>query len=220
MNRTPCYFHSQPGGCRKGATCRFSHDGPGPSLFGPARSSSNPFDTSPAPPGVCRFYWTRGTCTRGTSCFFKHQAADGSPSASSAGSPTASRPSSPVAFQKPAPPGTCRFFWTTGKCNREFACTFRHESPAASADAEGSWRARATPQAPAFALSIGRGVRRELAPADVQTRLLPFLKEGFTFDSAGKIYTFVHLLSCATPTNKSWTSEDGQLLLEKIASVW
>ena len=83
--RTPCRFYGKPGrGCLKGASCPFLHaDAPSgqpseatqaqASLRG-SQSSSFPAPNrdSPAPPGVCTFFWQRGDCTRGFQCRARH----------------------------------------------------------------------------------------------------------------------------------------------------
>ena len=71
----PCRFQSQPGGCRRGAACAFSHISPGHGTGAdhrtrvhlPTRNQTSP----PAPQGVCRFYWSKGQCEK-DGCRFRH----------------------------------------------------------------------------------------------------------------------------------------------------
>ena len=86
MARRACHFYQSPGGCRKGKNCQFAHidstssssrgspGSPGPSA--PRGNSSHPQPNAqslaPIPPGVCRFFWTRGQCNREFGCRFRH----------------------------------------------------------------------------------------------------------------------------------------------------
>ncbi|KAF8629392.1 hypothetical protein AX15_003447 [Amanita polypyramis BW_CC] len=69
----PCRYQNQPGGCRR-RDCTFSHSTPGTSTDQRPRSYSSTSNraSSPAPLGVCKFYWSTGTCGREHTCRFNH----------------------------------------------------------------------------------------------------------------------------------------------------
>ncbi|EKM54252.1 uncharacterized protein PHACADRAFT_174761 [Phanerochaete carnosa HHB-10118-sp] len=78
MSKKPCRFHLKPGGCRYGSSCTFAHIEGATSATGgnttdaATPGSSSTFESSPAPPGKCTFYWKTGDCKRGFQCRFKH----------------------------------------------------------------------------------------------------------------------------------------------------
>jgi hypothetical protein len=82
MARPLCHFHSSPGGCRKGNKCYFAHtinidsttlrDSSRSSFSQPGLGSTSESSRTPIPPGICRYYWTRGECQRGSECRYKH----------------------------------------------------------------------------------------------------------------------------------------------------
>lgn len=71
----PCRFQFQPGGCRRGTDCTFSHSAPGHGTGADHRTRAHlpthNLTSPPAPPGVCRFYWSKGHCEK-DGCRFKH----------------------------------------------------------------------------------------------------------------------------------------------------
>jgi hypothetical protein len=77
MARPLCHFHSSPGGCRKGNKCYFAHINTESttlrdSSFSQPTGSTSESSRTPVPPGICRYYWTRGECKRGSECRYKH----------------------------------------------------------------------------------------------------------------------------------------------------
>jgi len=82
MARPPCRYYQTPNGCRNGESCQFAHvenTGSG-SVGSPTERPNSPFtpfpnalsSTARVPPGVCRYYWTRGHCRMEFRCHFRH----------------------------------------------------------------------------------------------------------------------------------------------------
>ncbi|KZV95021.1 P-loop containing nucleoside triphosphate hydrolase protein [Exidia glandulosa HHB12029] len=245
MSRRPCNFYGTPAGCRRGASCTFLHTGPpggsGSSRspgavtprISPSTSNQNNSNLPPVPNGVCQYYWKRGSCTRGSACRYRHLAAPGvavrtlaDPAATSASgsrgnTPSSSRPSSPAIPTRTNtqnPTGTCRKFWLDGTCPFEFDCKYRHQSPSDPSPQRSS--------NPFTSLSAVRNSDRDrdtlgaLTANQVQTYLVHgrYLQEDYTFRSSAQMQAFLDLLSNAVPSNKSWNTEDGHLLLNKLAA--
>ncbi len=99
MARPSCRFHLSPGGCHKGKKCHFAHinidstvsrdSTPGPSSAPGSSSLPQPNTSSPAPAGVCSYYWKRGECKREFECWYKHVQSPGAREASPSQSPSA-----------------------------------------------------------------------------------------------------------------------------------
>ena len=83
----------------------------------------------------CRYFGTQGGCRFGDKCRFSHDPtlASGtkSPSQPRRNVPSSSTPATPQTrfwgSGNPAPRSFCNFYWNTGRCNRGFDCTFRHQ---------------------------------------------------------------------------------------------
>jgi hypothetical protein len=87
--RKRCFFFNTPAGCRKGADCKWRHEGANTaspaSAHTPGASSNNPRSLD-IPKGACRFFWNNGSC-RFANCRFNHVRQEGD---------SASRQSPPV----------------------------------------------------------------------------------------------------------------------------
>ena len=86
-----CNFFNTPAGCRRGANCKWRHErSSGSSTSRTPTPTSTP--STPAPNGVCRFFWNNGNC-RFTDCRFSHvRHGDSAPSTS----PPAPSPAPPT----------------------------------------------------------------------------------------------------------------------------
>lgn len=96
--RKVCDFFNTPAGCRRGANCKWRHEGASPSSSGP--SSPRPPN---APNGVCRFFWNNGNC-RFTDCRFRHIRQGDSVSSTPGSTPPATRLQSPPVSTTPQIP--------------------------------------------------------------------------------------------------------------------
>ncbi|KAL0575353.1 hypothetical protein V5O48_006604, partial [Marasmius crinis-equi] len=102
-HREPCIFVRRPGGCRRGTSCRFSHDlnvPLGPNRVGNAAATARPPPpdnrnrfTENAPRGNCNFFWSTGQCNRGFECTFKHVQKPSTDTNRSPGTPEFDEPS-------------------------------------------------------------------------------------------------------------------------------
>jgi hypothetical protein len=72
----PCRYESQPGGCKRGSSCTFSHSTPGVGISTDHRTRAHlpthNLTSLPAPQGVCKFFWSRGQCEKDNQCRFRH----------------------------------------------------------------------------------------------------------------------------------------------------
>lgn len=176
-NKKPCRWFSNPGGCRYGSSCRFSHDLPsGTRSTSPQSMASNgsqhESQSGSAPPGVCRTFWNTGKCRFEFSCRYRH-------SRQSEAHASSGRGGSPVAMSMaPAPIEVIAPFLTD----------------AGLAKISG-------PGADAFSSS-----NRQLDPQVTQAQLRRFLTDDFRFHSTNQIYPFVSLLNNASSENRSWVS--------------
>ena len=175
----------------------------------------------------CSFYQA-GNCRFGDKCRKSHSAhtqANQSPSPStSVAHPPKSRPSKPLNLPEassPRPNGVCSFYWTTGKCKREFECIYKHircdDGP------------ETTPRRPQFNLAgndalapflteqglakingiatdgfFKEEISTRLSPTDAHNRFKKFLSDTFRFRNSFDVYAFLVPLSSANCNNSSW----------------
>ncbi|EJD52447.1 P-loop containing nucleoside triphosphate hydrolase protein [Auricularia subglabra TFB-10046 SS5] len=199
--RRQCDYFNKPGGCRRGESCTFAHV--------TAAAGSSDSNNAGSSRRVCPHFSKPSGCRKGASCPDRHESPTGS---------ARPRPS------RPAPRNACRTYWETGVCRFEFGCKYAHESPTASSTLS---PAPAPVPLPPAAVALARGTGTDFvnnppgkfSPAEVQRHLRTFLTETYSFGgSAAKMYSFLGLLTSAKLNNKDWTSEDGQLLLNHVAS--
>ncbi|KAF7315432.1 hypothetical protein MIND_00058100 [Mycena indigotica] len=86
----PCRFHNTPSGCKFGDKCSFSHSGssrPSQATRPPRPPNNNNQENPNAPPGICNFYWSRGTCNREFNCKYRHERSTSAASSSRSAHP-------------------------------------------------------------------------------------------------------------------------------------
>ncbi|KAF8070666.1 hypothetical protein FPV67DRAFT_1488261 [Lyophyllum atratum] len=201
----PCRFFNSPKGCRRGDACNFTHGTPQSARPSPSASTAG---------------------------------ADPGPSRRSAGTGPGSSLRSQNAGPPNAPGGACDFYWATGKCKREFDCRFRHTinpelnapSPSSLADNNRSQSAMDAIAPFLTEASLAKlntsgidaffpGPAKPLSPNEAHNAMKKYLYDDFRFSKTFDVYGFLSPLSNATTSNSnSWTSEDGQLLLNSIAT--
>lgn len=172
---------------------------------------------------LCRFHTAPGGCRKGAACTFSH-----GPIAPSNASPSPSIPDPSRTRETRtgnAPPGICNFYWTSGQCNREFTCRFRHTVNPGDAGAP----RRASPVittplsadeaiAPfltesGLAKLNGSGTdiffanhSKPMTPNEAHNALKRFLYDDFRFLKTFDIYAFLIPLSNANSSNSTWVS--------------
>lgn len=175
----------------------------------------------------CRFFNGRGGCRQGRNCKFSHDTRSGtvSPALSSSSN------SNPTRIREVnAPPGVCKFFWSSGKCRLEFGCRFRHTSSTESRLP--GQRAMAVPTQPVATLApflnegglariTGRGTDiffsnpdKSMTPNEAHNHLRRFLFDQFRFAKTFDVYAFVTPLNSAHTSNNSWVGIAERCLLE------
>lgn len=176
----------------------------------------------------CRFFNSPGGCRKGTACNFAHStlpalAANGTNSRSSDPSHASSRHSKFAGI----PAGMCSFYWTSGKCNREFNCRFRHEhnpelskkssSPSSfSTDdrTQGGIDVIAPFLTDAGLAKLGvsgtdaffASPSKTMSPVEAHNALRLYLRDDYRFSKTFYIYGFLIPLNNATTSNASWVS--------------
>jgi hypothetical protein len=171
----------------------------------------------------CNFFSKPGGCRRGNMCSFSHGETGSSPTRSS-GSNRPPNARVQQANYANAPAGVCNFYWSTGKCNREFECRFRHTiNPAVvtmTADASSSEASTASPAVDIIApflteagLSKVNGTGTDvfflnpaspLSPNEVHNHLKRFLYDDFRFRKTFDVYAFLTPISSANSSNSLW----------------
>jgi len=168
----------------------------------------------------CHFFNKPGGCRKGDGCPYLH------------GSNEQASPSSVASSQKQheaktpnCPPGVCRFYWSSGRCNREFECRYKHTiAPGAPPVSS------ARPQSTAPALSAidaiapfltesglaklnGNGTdvffaspATSMSPSETHNSLKRFLRDEFRFRKPAEVYGFLVPLSNANSSNSTWVS--------------
>ncbi|KAJ7072084.1 hypothetical protein C8F01DRAFT_1044463 [Mycena amicta] len=155
----------------------------------------------------CRFHNSPSGCRHGDKCTYSHTQQAG---------PSSRGPETQVPLVR-APPGTCNFFWTSGKCKREFNCKFKHErkqsttedTPSPEAAPPQTWRNRPS--------TSNNSSSKDLAPYELHGHLKRFLHDDFRFPNTSHVYAFVSLLASINTSGPLWAPEDGPLLLTTLA---
>lgn len=188
----PCHFYNSPGGCRKGATCAFSHGTRAIRSSSPASSAG----TGPGP---------------------SHQSPGPSPGSSRR---------RPAAGTQQAPPGVCNFYWTSGKCKREFDCRYRHTLPNTVPTSPSAPRLpdpdRSQPAIDTIAPFLTESglakvnasgtdafftsPTKALSPNEAHNALKRYLYDDFRFAKTFDVYGFLLPLSNANAGNSTWVS--------------
>ncbi|KAI9460070.1 hypothetical protein HD554DRAFT_1598519 [Boletus coccyginus] len=194
----PCHFFNTPAGCNRGNQCKFAHSSPSNSarplspspsdVSAPPQRTPRPSGNGNHPPGVCKYFWEQGRCTRELNCRYVHTQKADGPS-----TPTPAAPSS-----------------LSDDMARSSTVSQRN-----------------TPFLMEHALSKMSGSGTDvffphdsssLSPSEAHNNLKLYLADNFRFESTFQVYTFLKVLNSATASNAGWTQEDGQLLLQTMAS--
>lgn len=173
----------------------------------------------------CSFHNSPRGCKNGVNCRFSHTTGPVIPS--SPGTSARSSVGRNVRAQPPpsnAPPGICNFFWSSGRCNREFACRFRHELRDQGLAASSSTTSRLpsniddiapflTEAGLAKLNSAGSDIffsspTNTMSPNQVHNSLKRFLFDDFRFRKTFEVYAFLTPLNSANSSNLSWVSPD------------
>jgi hypothetical protein len=193
------------------------------------------------PPRSCVFFNKPGGCRQGSQCRFLHPNGQRSPTPSESGrsSPVPSpshSPSSRTSHPR-APPGVCNYYWTTGTCNREFSCRFRHtessprentvhqplrftqpsaiDSIAPFLTEDGLARVTGT----ATDVFFSADSAKDLSPTEAHNALKKYLFDDYRFRTTFDIYAFLKPLSSANTANRSWVSFKIPAQLEIIINI-
>lgn len=172
----------------------------------------------------CKFYSTPQGCRKGPNCHFSHQNPPRSPLPGPSTGSNIVRNARPQPPASDAPPGTCRFFWTSGRCNREFACRYRHTLR--QQDSTSSLSTHGINHSPpnldviapflteaglAKLTSTGSDIffsnlTKAVTPNEAHNRLKRFLFDDFRFHKTFDAYAFLAPLSSANSSNLTWVS--------------
>lgn len=172
----------------------------------------------------CKFHSTPQGCRKGSNCHFSHQ----NPARSLSPGPSTgsnivrnARPQPPASN---APPGTCRFFWMSGRCNREFACRYRHTLSQQDSTSSPSTPGinRSPPNLDVIAPflteaglakltstgsdSFFSSPTNAMTPNEAHNNLKRFLFDDFRFRKTFDAYAFLKPLSSANSSNSTWVS--------------
>ena len=175
-------------------------------------------------PGPCRLF-QKGSCRFGARCKYSHVASGSVPSATASrrgndrtGGQGSASPQTGPSSNVQVPPGVCRVYWTAGKCNRAFECTFKHlkgsSAPAgleASPNNKGNSVSDDTPDffsAEGLAVNAGAGnvERHSLTPVEAHNHMRPFMRDNYHFESAARVQGFVRIFASVNDRNKAWVS--------------
>ncbi|KDQ57638.1 hypothetical protein JAAARDRAFT_270513 [Jaapia argillacea MUCL 33604] len=195
----------------------------------------------------CRFYNSPGGCRSGTKCTFAHVGPDSGgnrvlsqgakPDAGPRPSPRNDPTNSPSPSNQ-APPGACRFFWSSGRCKFDFGCRYKHiqaenqERSGVDARSSSSSQRSAfsivapflTPDGLAKLTGVGTdgyfsSSSTAFNPSEAQIHLSRFLRDDYRFrDNVAQVYAFMKVVESANVSNSAWTQEDGQLLLKSLST--
>ena len=118
-----------------------------------------------------------------------------------------------------APRNICDFYWKTGKCNRSFDCTFRHEqmpNTALNHDNQSSTQSDEDAANSALTFFTAEGLEEVtgvtmhedhgLKPADAHNSIKTYLRDGYKFRSPSDMLAFVRILASINRRNKAWVS--------------
>lgn len=178
-------------------------------------------------PQHCKFHATSRGCLKGNHCEFAHTG--NNMRLSDAWGPTnrdTTPTSSASSHDQKLPSGTCRFFWTAGQCNHEFACRFRHDRPVEvgsrghQSEEPGESSASAMDKIVSYLIESGSSKITDSgtdiffsanttnqSPPEVHNSLKRFLADDFRFKTTSDAYEFMVLINSANTTNASWVSK-------------
>ncbi|KAI0313808.1 hypothetical protein OF83DRAFT_1248643 [Amylostereum chailletii] len=120
------------------------------------------------------------------------------------------RGGAPITPLEQPPRNVCRFFWSTGACNRGFDCTFQHtakvnvpQPSSASSEADGPVDFFSTA---GLAANNGSVVdtQNTLRPTEAHNHIKAFLHDNFVFTSATRLEGFARIFASINDRNKAW----------------
>lgn len=162
------------------------------------------------PPKICNLF-LQGKCNYGKKCKFEHSrnASASSSSRGRGGAPSRGghRPS-PPGHNPNVPRDVCRLYWTSGRCDRAFDCSFRHvqggNAPAADIGTEAEDTGVDYSSVDALAGEAGVETRPSLSPAEAHNHLKPFMADNYRFTSTSRIQGFVRVFASVHSQNRAW----------------
>jgi hypothetical protein len=106
------------------------------------------------------------------------------------------------------PRGICNFYWTTGACNRDFDCTFKHEARS-QVPSSATQPIDYTPDFFSLeGLAVNNGsivdTRHTLRPSEAHNHLRPYLFDNFVFRDAIKVEGFSRIFASVNSRNRAW----------------
>ncbi|KAK0451445.1 uncharacterized protein EV420DRAFT_1621833 [Desarmillaria tabescens] len=176
----------------------------------------------------CGFFNTPKGCHYDQDCKFIHERV---------GSPTPSSSSTTVHSPRPssrsggitAGQGNCEFFWTSGECQRGFACTFRHvpqpqtqnavKAPLATSSAESGTLDFLTTKGLAGIDNISLDKLHTMGPTEAHDMLKIFNSPTFQFTSTDRVIQFAQILASVNCRNSQWDTIQAQSFLEMIVDM-
>ncbi|KAI0316337.1 hypothetical protein OF83DRAFT_1127452 [Amylostereum chailletii] len=120
-----------------------------------------------------------------------------------------------------APPGVCRYFWSSGACSRGFSCYYQHtlnatlpQPPIADVD---------SPPIDFFStagLAVSNGsifdAQNTLQPMEAHNHIKAFLHDKYKFASASRVEGFARIFASINDRNKAWDSCQAQAFLDMV----
>lgn len=180
---------------------------------------------SARPPKICNLY-LKGSCRFGARCKFEHARASSASPSSRGGSPSTkggppptrggqrSSPSNVGGQNANVPRDVCRMYWTSGRCDRAFDCSFKHVKGENAPDAavEGDVGGEANVDFSSVEALAGEAAtetqRPSLTPAEAHNYLKPFLANNYQFTNTSRIQGFVRVFASVHNQNKTWVGSD------------
>jgi hypothetical protein len=117
------------------------------------------------------------------------------------------------------PRGICDFYWSTGACNRNFDCTFRHEvRPGVQVSSSAP---QSTDYTPDFfspeGLAINNGSildpQHNLCPSEAHNHLKLYLSDNYVFRNAISVEGFSRILASVNSRNRAWVRNNLEYIL-------
>jgi hypothetical protein len=118
------------------------------------------------------------------------------------------RGNAPYIDQNSTPRGVCRFYWSSGACDRSFDCTYQHQ-PRVRAPSSVAQPADYTPDFFSLeGLATNNGsildTRHTLSPSEAHNHLKSYLFDNFVFRDAIHIEGFSRILASVNSRNHTW----------------
>ena len=119
------------------------------------------------------------------------------------------RGAAPIIDRASIPRGICQFYWSTGACNRNFDCTYRHE---ARVEASSSATQDYTPDFFSLeGLAVNNGsvldTQHTLSPSQAHNHLRPYVFDNFVFRDAFHVEGFSRILASVNSRNRAWVRQ-------------